>query len=103
MKFCRLRPRAERDVDDAARHYAQEGGYTLGAGFYDAVESALQFMAGHPGCGSLRIADLLDVPGLRVWPVKKFPYLIFYLEREAYLDVVRILHQSMDVPVHLHT
>lgn len=103
MKPCRLRPRAEQDIDEAAMHYALEGGYALGAGFYDAVESALQFMADNPGCGSPRIADLLDVPGLRVWQIERFPYSIYYFERDTYLDVVRVSHQRMDIPAHLQT
>lgn len=101
MKPCRLRPRAEQDIDDAARHYAQEVGYTLGAGFYDAVELALQFITENPGCGSLRLVDVLDVPGLRAWPLERFPYSVFYLERGSDIDVLRVLHESMDIPAHL--
>lgn len=103
MKPCRLRPRAGLDIDEAAIHYAETGGYALGAGFYDEVEAALDFMAVNPRCGSPRYAEMLDVPGLRVWRLERFPYSIFYFEHDSHLDIVRVLHQSSDIPAHLET
>jgi toxin ParE1/3/4 len=101
MKPCRLRPRAGQDIDEAALHYAHEGGYALGAGFYDEVEAVLNFISANPKSGSPRYANLLDVPGLCVWRLKRFPYSIFYFEHDTHLDVVRVLHQSTDIPAHL--
>ena len=35
---------------------------------------------------------------LRFRPVGKFPYLIFYVETEADIDVWRVLHGARDIP-----
>jgi toxin ParE1/3/4 len=54
-----------------------------------------------PHRGSLRFAFALDIPGLRAFPVSRFPYLVFYVERETELDVWRVLHTSRDIPTTL--
>ena len=41
----------------------------------------------------------LDLPGLRSWPLKRFPYLVFYVEHADHVDVWRVLHQNRDIPV----
>ena len=33
--------------------------------------------------------------------LKRFPYAVFYIERDAYIEVVRVLHQHSDIPVRL--
>ena len=48
--------------------------------------------------GSPRYADELDIPGLRFRSAGKFPYLVFYVETEAEIDVWRVLHGARDIP-----
>ena len=48
--------------------------------------------------GATRYADLLKLRDLRFWPIKDFPYLIFYLERDAHIDIWRVLHAYRDIP-----
>lgn len=96
-----LRPQAERDVNQAVDYYFGEGGFALAGKWADAVESALRHIGEHPGTGSPRYAVLLKIPGLRCWPVKRFPYLAFYIERETELDVWRVMHQARDIPTWL--
>jgi toxin ParE1/3/4 len=55
----------------------------------------------HPAAGSPRYTHELDLPGLRVWPVRRFPYLVFYVEGAEEIDVWRILHGRRDVPAWL--
>ncbi len=43
----------------------------------------------------------LDLPGLRCWPVKRYPYLVFYVERDDHIDVWRVLHGQRDIPAWL--
>lgn len=50
-----------------------------------------------PGIGSLRYAEILDVPGLRYITPRRFPYLIFYLEHPQLIRVERMLHTSSDI------
>lgn len=93
-----LLPLAEHDIDDAIRHYQREGGITLAGRLAQAVEVALRHIGRYPASGSPRYADSLGTPGLRCWPVKRFPYLVFYIERAAQVDVWRLLHKQLDIP-----
>jgi toxin ParE1/3/4 len=97
-KPVRRRRQARLDVEAAARHYRKEGGATLEIGFIEAVEAGMAHICKHPASGSLRLAHLLRIEGLRVWPMKRFPYLIFYIDTEAAVDVVRVLHGERDLP-----
>lgn len=97
MKPARLRPQAERDLVETARHYVQEGGAALGERMFDAALAALKPIQRMPGMGSLRLGDLCDVPGLRSWGVTGFPLQWFYFERDDHLDVVRLLGERQDI------
>lgn len=89
---------ARRDTDDAAYWYASEGGLALGERFLAAVEAAIVHIGGHPQSGSTRYAAPLKLREIRFWPVRGFPYLVFYIEREQQVDVSRILHAERDIP-----
>ena len=49
----------------------------------------------------MRYAAELNIPGLRFWPLTRFPYLVFYVEREDQLDVLLVLHAKRDIPAWL--
>ena len=89
---------ANRDVDQAIDHYLDEGGERVGLGFIEALEKAYRHIARHPASGSPRYAQELDFPGLRAWPLKRYPYLVFYVERDDHIDVWRVLHSQRDLP-----
>lgn len=89
---------ANRDVDDAIRHYLQEHAPDAALSFIDALEQAWGRIARHPGIGSPRYAHELNLPGLRSWPLTGFPYLVFYVEQPDCIDVWRVLHGGRDVP-----
>ena len=93
------RQRAIRDVEEAIDYYLTEAGETVALGFIDALEQAYRHIARHPATGSLRYAHELDLPGLRSWPLTRYPYAIFFVERDDHLDVWRILHGNRDIPV----
>ncbi|MDC6166828.1 type II toxin-antitoxin system RelE/ParE family toxin [Paucibacter sp. XJ19-41] len=92
------RAAAERDVDEALSHYLNEGAESAALGFVDALEQAYRHIAHYPATGSPRYAHELNLPGLRSWPLTRYPYLVFYLERADYIDVWRVLHGKRDVP-----
>jgi toxin ParE1/3/4 len=92
---------AERDTQDAITRYIDEGGADLALRFIDALEAAYRHIAANPASGSPRYAQELDLPELRFWAVKRFPYLIFYVEHEDHIDVWRILHGQRDIPAWL--
>ena len=51
-----------------------------------------------PGIGSPRWAHELNLPGLRSWRIQGYPWLVFYVEAEANVDVWRVLHAKLDIP-----
>ena len=67
-------------------------------GFVDALERAYVHIGKHPATGSPRYAHALDISGLRSWPLSKYPYLVFYVERTDHIDVWRVLHMQRDIP-----
>jgi toxin ParE1/3/4 len=79
-------------------HYLEEAGPDVALGFMDALEHATAHIARHPGTGSPRYSRQLQIPGLRCWAVRKFPYLLFYIEGEKEIDVLHVLHGAMDLP-----
>ena len=72
-----LRAAAHRDVDEAVAHYVAEGGTEVALGFIDALEDAFRHVADNPGSGSPRYGQELNLPGLRSWPLKPYPHIVF--------------------------
>ena len=93
---------AVRDVDEALNHYLTEASTQVALGFINALETGYVHIGSYPATGSLRYAHALNLPGLRCWALGNYPYLVFYLERESYIDVWRVLHGKRDIPNWLH-
>lgn len=89
-------------MDEAVEHYLAEGAEQAALGFIDALERACGHIGRHPATGSPRYAHELDLPGLRVWPLKRYPHLVFYVERKDRIDVWRVLHGQRDIPAWMH-
>jgi toxin ParE1/3/4 len=100
MKVRPVVPRAlaRRDIEDAIAYYLAEGSAQAAMGFVDAIEQAFAHIGRHPATGSPRYAHELNLPGLRCWPLKRYPYLAFYVERDDHVDIWRILHGQRDIP-----
>jgi toxin ParE1/3/4 len=92
------REQANRDVDDAIKHYLSEGSEPAALGFIDALERGYAHIGRHPATGSPRYALELNLPGVRSWPLTRYPYLVFYVERPDHVDVWRVLHAQRDIP-----
>ncbi len=99
MKPLQWHPLARLDADEAADRYAAQGGLALELRFIQSLDTAIAQVADQPGMGAPRYADVLKLSGLRLWPLKGFPYLVFYLERNAHIDIWRVLHAQRDIPV----
>lgn len=91
---------AQADIEDALACYLVEAPHMAGA-FVNALEGAVTHIERAPGTGSLRYAHELDMPGLRFWGLRKFPYSVFYLEFEHHLLVTRLVHMSREIPASL--
>lgn len=89
---------ASRDVDEAIDHCLGEGAVKAALDFVEALEKAYTHIARQPASGSPRYAHELNLPGLRSWPLTRFPSLVFYFERDDCVDVWRVLHGQRDIP-----
>jgi toxin ParE1/3/4 len=92
---------ANRDVENAVDHYVVEADERVALGFVDALERAYRTIQRHPAAGSPRYAHELGLPGLRTHLLKRYPYLVFYVEQVDRIDVWRILHARRDIPASL--
>jgi len=93
---------ADRDANDAIDHYLGENAVDAALGFIDALELAYSHIGRHSAAGSSRYAGELNLPGLRCWPLSRYPYLVFYIERSDHIDVWRVLHAKRDIPAWMH-
>ena len=93
-----LRVLAEPDIEQASFHYRSEGGEALALDFIEESEQAFRRISRNPAIGSPRYAYELGLEGLRVWSLRRLPYLIFYIEQPDALDVWRVLHGQRDIP-----
>ena len=93
-----MRALARADIVAAVDWYRVEAGPTT---FASEVEDAAARIARVPGMGSLRWSDKLDLPGLRCVSLRRFPYLVFHVERDDHFEIWRVLHSARDIPVYL--
>ncbi len=100
MKRAVRSARASADIVSALDYYLSEAPHAA-EGFINALERAVGQIERQPGIGSPRYAHELDIPGLRHWPLTRYPYALFYLEHEDRVDVIRLVHMSRDIPASL--
>lgn len=92
---------ARHDVDEAIDDYADAASHSVAQAFIDALQAAYRHIATHPASGSPRYAHELALPGLRCWRLKRFPHVVFYVERDDHIDVWRVLHGHRDIPTEM--
>jgi len=92
------REQAHQDIEDAVAYYLDEDAEAVALGFIDALEEAYAHISRYPATGSPRYAHELNLPGLRSWPLTRYPYLVFYIEHVDHVDVWRVLHGQRDIP-----
>jgi toxin ParE1/3/4 len=92
------RASAVRDVEAALEHYRTEVSEKIALGFVTSLERGYRHIGRHPASGSSRFSHELNIPGLRSWPLRDYPYIVFYIERQECIDVWRVLHGQRDIP-----
>ncbi|MGQ0621839.1 MAG: type II toxin-antitoxin system RelE/ParE family toxin [Panacagrimonas sp.] len=97
MKPAIRSAQAEADIELALDFYLAEAAQAA-VGFIDELEHATRHIELNPATGSPRYAHELNIPQLRFWPFKRFPYALFYIEHADHLDVIRCVHMSRDIP-----
>ncbi len=101
MKPIRIRPCANAEIDALADYIACDSP-DAAMRFLDAVQKSFNLISAQPGIGAQRYAHLPKLEGLRMLPVSDFEkHWVFYIERPGYIDVLRVLHGSRDIPVAL--
>jgi toxin ParE1/3/4 len=95
------RERANRDVEEAVAYYLEQNALEAALGFIDALQQAYTHVGRHPAAGSPRYAHELNLPGLRSWPLKRYPQQMFYVEQADHVDVWRVLNGQRDIPASL--
>ena len=86
----RFGPLARLELLDAGEWYLAEGGTVVAEQFESAVERALQLLQIMPQLGST------SYPGVRTWPLKKFPYTLAYRAEGPVINVIAVAHQSRE-------
>ena len=92
---------AREDELEAIRYYAAEAGLDIALAFREALRVAYGAITARPNSGSPRYAEILDLPGLRTKRLKRFPFLVFYVEGPDRIDVWHVLHARRDIPASL--
>lgn len=101
MARCRIRPAADADLDNHARHITEDN-LDAALRFYDQARRTFDDLAAMPGMGIPYPSDEPRLTGLRFFPIKTFPnHLVFYRPSADGIEVIRILHSRMDKLRHL--
>lgn len=97
-KALRVRPAAKADIRAVVAHYQADSGPGIARAFTDQLQRALVQIGLGTDPGAPWLAQALDLPGLRVWRVPRFPHLVLAIERADHFDLVRVLHARRDLP-----
>ena len=89
---------ANNGIDEIIAFYLGESAEQAAYGFIDAMEDAYAHIGRQPATGSPPYAHELNLPGLRFWPLTRYPHSVFYVERPDHIDVWRVLHRTRDIP-----
>lgn len=100
-----LRTLALEDIDHAIARLRREASDTVALRFIGALEQTIGRALRLPHAGSLKFAYELGIPDLRAVPLKRFPYVVFYIPLDDGIDIWRLLHARRDLPhaFHEHT
>ncbi len=88
MKRVTLHPEAEEELRTSERFYEERGGHRLALDFARRVQAALQLIAANPERFP-RFPQYRQVQRARV---TRFPFLIYYIDRERDIWVIAIAH-----------
>lgn len=96
-KPVHIRPAADADLDNAIAYLLVQRPSSA-AELLDCFEKAVEQLGRFPQSGSPRLGQWINLPALRSMVLRGFPFLLFYIERDDHLEVVRLLHASRDLP-----
>lgn len=82
-----LHPGAERDIADVLDFYREQAGFAVAERFLKEFEHTAKLLVNPPGLGTP------TTRGRRAFPLKIFPYLVVYRERENRIRILIVRHQ----------
>jgi toxin ParE1/3/4 len=100
-----ITPKASQDLDDCFAYISQDNP-EIALQFFDSTRLTILFQRGFanaqiarmPRIGSIFVTDNNRLQNLRKWSVKDFRrYLIFYIDRDEVVEIVRILYATRDI------
>ena len=92
-----ITPKASQDLDDCFAYIANDNS-EIALRFFDSTRLTIAQIARMPGIGSIFITNNDRLQEIRKWAVKDFrKYLIFYIDREEVVEIVRILYATRDI------
>lgn len=92
-----ITPKASQDLDDCFAYISQDNP-EIALQFFDSTRITIAQIAKMPGIGSIFVTDNNRLQNLRKLSVKDFrKYLIFYIDRDEVVEIVRILYATRDI------
>jgi toxin ParE1/3/4 len=92
-----ITPKANQDLDDCFAYISQDNP-EMALQFFDSTRITIAQIARMPGIGSIFTTNDNRLRELRKWSVKDFrKYLIFYIDREDVVEIVRILYATREI------
>ncbi len=99
----RRRLRAAQDVEQIADYLAADS-LEVAIRFVQNTEATIHEISESPQLGGLFESGVPELAGLRYRRIMGFPnHLVFYLEDENAIDVIRVLHGARDLDTALRT
>ena len=93
-----IRPQAQADVDAEAAYYQASDTPLTATRFLEDLRHVFERLLHFPQLGRPWPTTNRELLGLRRWPLPHFPYAVFYLSTDTALEIVRVLHNSRDLP-----
>ena len=95
----RLEREAVEDLEVAVEHYAEKAGEDVALRFVETTEHAFSLLAEHPEMGRrYEVALHPRLRDVRVWPLRDFPYLVFYQVLDETVLVLALVEAHQDLP-----
>jgi toxin ParE1/3/4 len=103
---------ADADLIAFFNHYLEVAGENIAEAFVKRTEEVRAHIQRFPRTGSTRYASLTpahptevddedELKTLRSWTYKQFPLIVFFMEHEKQITILRVLHQASDIPQHI--
>jgi toxin ParE1/3/4 len=93
-----IRPRAQADVDAEAAYYHTTDSPLTATRFLEDLRHVFERLVEYPHLGTPWPTTSRELIGLRRRLLIHFPYSVFYLPTAEAIEIVRVLHNSRDLP-----